>query len=65
MIMGDKETAKRLNDLARLKLQEMILKDLTCDLMVCKIEGWDYKLYINELKNLIDDLALRINGDSL
>lgn len=54
--VGDKETAKAINDLARLKTKEMILKDLAVDLMVCKIEGYDHKQYIGELKTLIDDV---------
>lgn len=54
--VGDKETAKAINDLARLKTKEMILKDLAVDLMICKIEGYDHRQYINELKTLIDDV---------
>ena len=60
VIVGDKETAKAMNDLARLKTKEMILKDLAVDLMICKIEGYDHKKYIGELKELIDDVYLSV-----
>lgn len=52
-----KITVKLINDLARLKVKELILKDLIFDLMVCKIEGWCAKQYVSDLKTLIDDTA--------
>ena len=48
--------AKSVNDLARLKFKEQLLKEIMFDLMVCKIEGWDKKEYINELKELINGI---------
>ncbi len=39
--------AKTVNDLARLKFQEHLLNDIRVDLMVCEIEKWDKKEYIN------------------
>ncbi len=48
--------AKTVNILARKKFQEHLLKEITCDLMVCEIEGWDKKEYINELKKLINSI---------
>ena len=48
--------AKKLNELARQQLKLAIMKDLTQDLMVCKIEGWSAKEYIEELKFMIEDL---------
>lgn len=50
-----------LNNLARLKTQEMLLRDISVDLMVCKIEGWDYKKYSSDLKKLIDNVYGAIN----
>lgn len=42
-----------MNNLARAKLKEQLLKDITIDLMVCKIEGWSYSQYAAELYDLI------------
>lgn len=48
--------AKTVNTLARKKFQEHLLKEIIFDLMVCEIEGWDKKEYINELKKLINSI---------
>ena len=48
--------AKTVNDLARLKFKEQILKEIMFDLMVCEIENWDKKEYINELKKLLNSI---------
>lgn len=48
--------AKTVNDLARLKFKEQLLKEITFDLMVCEIEGWDKKQYIKELQKLLNSI---------
>lgn len=48
--------AKNVNDLARLKFKEQILKEIRFDLMVCEIEKWDKKEYINEIKKLLNSI---------
>jgi len=48
--------AKTANDLARLKFKEHILKEIMFDLMVCEIENWDKKEYVNELKKLLNGI---------
>ena len=48
--------AKTVNDLARLKFKEQLLKEIIFDLMVCEIENWDKKEYINELKRLLNGI---------
>ena len=48
--------AKTVNDLARLKFKEQILKEIMFDLMVCEIENWDKKEYINELKKMLNEI---------
>ena len=50
--------AKTVNDLARLKFKEHLLKEIMFDLMVCEIEGWDKKEYIKEIRNLINSIDL-------
>jgi len=48
--------AKTVNDLARLKFKEQLLKVIMFDLMVCEIEKWDKKEYINEIKKLLNSI---------
>lgn len=48
--------AKTVNDLARLKFKEQLLKEIMFDLMVCEIENWDKKEYINELKKMLNEI---------
>ena len=50
--------AKTVNNLARLKFKEHLLKEIMFDLMVCEIEGWDKKEYINEIKKLINSIDI-------
>ena len=49
----DKETALSLQKLCREQLKLKILADIKQDIIVCQIEGWDYKEYLNELIDLI------------
>ena len=46
----------QLQKLAREELKLKLLTDILLDIEVCKIEGWDYKQYLNELKDLINNL---------
>jgi 5'(3')-deoxyribonucleotidase len=55
-LIPDQETAKRLNDLAREQLKTKLMNDILIDMTICKIEGWDIKEYLQDLKNLIDSL---------
>lgn len=50
----DKETVYKLNVLAREQMKMKLLNDLRFDIEVCRLEGWDYKTYLLELKNIID-----------
>lgn len=50
--------SKTVNNLARKKFQEQLLKEIHFDLMVCEIEGWDKKEYIREIKNLINSIDI-------
>ena len=58
----DKTTANAANQLARKKFEEKLLQDIRFDLMVCEIEGWDKLEYIEELKNLINNLVQQKNN---
>lgn len=48
--------AKTVNDLARLKFQQHLLQEISFDLMVCEIEKWDKKEYINQIKTIINSI---------
>lgn len=53
-IIKNKECARALNTLSREQLKTRLLADIRIDIQVCQIEGWDYKEYLLELKELID-----------
>lgn len=53
-ITKDKECARALNTLAREQLKTRLLADIRIDIQVCQIEGFDYKEYLLELRELID-----------
>lgn len=39
---------------AREQMKTILLQDILTDITICKIEGWPYFDYLNELKALID-----------
>ena len=49
---------RTVNDLARLKFKEQLLKEIMFDLMVCEIENWDKKEYIKELKKMLNSIDI-------
>jgi hypothetical protein len=49
--------AKTVNDLARKKFKQQLLKDILVDLTICEIESWSKTEYINELKCLINSIG--------
>lgn len=55
----DAEYRRVLNDLARKKVQEQLLRDIQFDMTVCKLEGWDHMEYLCELERLIIRLSNR------
>lgn len=62
IVLDNSDCAEKLNELARLKMIEKILKDIACDMMVCKLEGYCAKEYTNQIKKEIDELFLKINS---
>lgn len=44
-----------LNTLAREQMKYKLMADIRMDIEVCKLEGIDYKEYLKELKQIIDD----------
>lgn len=55
-VKGNSFPSQTVNILARKKFQEHLLKDIQFDLMVCEIEGWDKREYINEIKKLLNGI---------
>ena len=53
----NKDDRKAINKLARKRFEERMLNDILCDLMICEIEMWDKKEYLNELKELINSIG--------
>lgn len=48
------ETAVKLQRLAREQMKQRLLQDILMDITICKLEGFDYKEYLLELKSEID-----------
>lgn len=44
-----------LNALAREQMKYKLIADIRTDIEVCKLEGIDYKEYLKELKQIIDE----------
>ena len=52
----DAAYVRTVNELARQKFKQRLLNDILCDLMICEIEMWCKKEYIEELKKLINGI---------
>lgn len=48
------DTRYALQRLARLKMIAKLEADITVDMMVCEIEGWNKREYIKQLQDLIN-----------
>ena len=57
MNIDTQEKADAINRLAREQMKLKLLQDIMVDLMICEIEGYDKKQYINELRDMIDTMA--------
>lgn len=59
------ETRKALNRLAREKMKYRLLADISLDLVICELEGWSKMEYLNELKDMINELGGEKNGPDI
>lgn len=50
------DCSERLNVLAREQMKHKLLADIMVDLTVCQIEGWDYRAYLFELRDLVQSI---------
>ncbi len=63
-IENNRENALAINRLAREQLKLKLMQDIRIDIEVCRIEGWEYKQYLQELKGIIDGfLRARVDGN--
>lgn len=58
----DLKTRKALTQLAREQSKYRLMCDIRVDIEVCILEGWDYKEYLEELKDIIDGFLEKGNG---
>lgn len=59
------EARKALNNLAREKMKYRLLADISLDLVICEMEGWDKLEYLAELKKMINTLGGEKNGPDI
>lgn len=50
----DGDIAEPLNRLCREQMKQRLWLDIRADIEVCRLEGWDCKEYISELKEIMD-----------
>ena len=60
--METTDVAKSLNDVARQRMIERLLRDILFDLNVCKLEGWPADEYISMLHHEIDNLYNKLKS---
>lgn len=53
----DIDTRRQLNTLAREQLKFKLLADIRIDLQICEIEGWDKKEYLQQIRDIIDEIG--------
>lgn len=58
--MINRDVRQRVNVFARERFKVKLLQEIEFDLMVCQLEGWSMGSYVNELKQLIDDVYRRM-----
>lgn len=56
----DGDVAEPLNRLCRESMKQRLLTDIRVDIEVCRLEGWDCKEYILELKEIMDSFLTNL-----
>lgn len=56
-VIIDTNCVPSLNRLAREQMKLKLMQDIRTDLIICEIEGWDKREYLNELKELINSFG--------
>ena len=60
-MLGDEETRKQYNRFARETMKYRLLRDIRVDLQICELEGWSKTEYLDELKEMINQLGEKAN----
>lgn len=58
---NDPEKRKALNRLAREQMKLKLMQDIMFDINVCRMDGFDYKEYLCELKEIIDGFIREVS----
>lgn len=56
MMKIEKDAEKAFNELARMQAKHKLLLDISFDVQICKLKGWNYKEYIQELIDMLKGL---------
>ena len=56
-MLGDEETRKQYNRFAREAMKYRLLRDIRVDLQICELEGWNKTEYLDELREMINQLG--------
>ncbi|MBQ1574140.1 MAG: hypothetical protein IIZ78_23700 [Clostridiales bacterium] len=56
-MLGNEETRKQYNRFARETMKYRLLRDIRVDLQICELEGWNKTEYLDELKEMINQLG--------
>lgn len=57
-VVVDAAYAMTVNELARQRFKLKILSDIRCDLMICELEGWCKREYINDIREMINGIKI-------
>lgn len=60
----DEETRIAMNRLGREQMKQRLLADISVDLTVCGLEGWDITEYVDELYGEMERLAVGVRRGS-
>lgn len=51
--------ARRLQVLGREEMKQKLLADILMDLNICKIEWWDHKEYISDIRVMLEEVETK------
>lgn len=60
-MLGNEETRKQYNRFARETMKYRLLRDIRVDLQICELEGWSKTEYLDELREMINQLGEKAN----
>lgn len=63
-MLGNEETRKQYNRFARETMKYRLLRDIRVDLQICELEGWSKTEYLDELREMINQLGEKTDHDN-